>query len=199
MVRKKAVKKKKPQRKAPTGIIGGECMDTTWQTPPHLIERVRAYYGGQIPFDAASAKDNPTDAKKFWTAEDNDGLGCLGAKWPKRTWINPPYGRIFPIMLGRIGWEAILDNEVLALLPCSRWEQRYFQMALYNMGRGVLVCMVRKRVNFIRPSTGDAVNGNTYANMFVCWNGNEERFMEAFGTIGACYRWTGLCPTPEEK
>jgi len=175
-------------------------MEKGWRTPELLLAPVRVYYRGRIRFDAATTADNPTNALKFVTKEDNDGLGSLGMKWPKRAFINPPYGDLMPIFLGKIGWEALMDVEILGILPCSRWEQRYHQMALYNAGRGVLACTVRKRVNFVRPDTGDAPNGNTYATKIVIWNPlDAERFVEAFSTIGGCYRWDGLAPPPPER
>ena len=198
MARKKS-KKRKGERKAPVGIIGGPCMEKGWQTPEQILAPTRVFYGGRIPFDAATIKSNPTKAKKFVTAADNDGLGSLGMKWPRRVWINPPYGNLMPIFLGKIGWEALMDVEIVAILPCSRWEQRYLQMALWNAGRGVSCCTIRKRVNFIRPTTGDAVNGNTYATMILGWNvAEEDQFVKAFSPLGACYRWHGLAPTPPE-
>lgn len=41
------------ERKAPAGTIAGPTLDTTWQTPPELLEPVRAYFGGRIPLAAA--------------------------------------------------------------------------------------------------------------------------------------------------
>ncbi len=200
MARKKAKKKaRKKQRKAPVGTISGKCMEHGWKTPPKILIPSRVFYKGRIPFDGATTKDNPTKARKFVTAEDHDGLGSLGMKWPKRVWINPPFGWLMPIFLGKIGWEALMDVEIIAVLPASRSEQRYHQMAVYNAGRGVLSCTIRKRVNFIRPDTGDAPNGNTYATKILGWNvRDEDQFVKAFSPLGACYRLDGLAPTPPE-
>lgn len=185
------VTKRATQRKAPAGTITGPTMDKRWQTPPELLVPVREYFGGRIPFDAATADDNPTKAKKYATEKDNS----LALKWPRQVYINPPYGDDLHAFMGKIAWEAILGNEIITLLPCSRWEQRYWQMATQEANA---VCWIRKRVSFIRPETGDRVDGNPYANMFLGFNADLERFAAAFGKVGACQELRKLCPTPPE-
>lgn len=191
MTARKATKRK-TQRKAPAGTITGPCMDKRWQTPPELLVPPREYWGGRIPFDAATSEDNPTNAKRFATEADNS----LSIKWPSQVYINPPYGDDLFAFMGKIAWEAQLGNTVIALLPCSRWEQRYWQMSLIHAGA---VCWIRKRVSFIRPSSGDRVDGNPYANMFLGFNVDLEKFASAFGRVGACQTLGLLCPTPPEN
>jgi len=186
------VTKRKTQRKAPAGTITGKCMDKRWQTPVELLDRIRVYFDApRIPFDAATADDNPTNAKKFATEKDSG----LSIKWPKAVYVNPPYGDDLPAWMGKIAWEAILGNTIITLLPCSRWEQRYWQMAILQANA---VCWIRKRVSFIRPDTGDKVNGNPYANMILGFNVDHDRFVAAFETLGACQQLGSLCPTPPE-
>jgi hypothetical protein len=170
-------RKKKRERKAPTGTITGPCMDTTWQTPPELVTAVRRYFGGRIPFDAATAPNNPCKARRFITAAE-DGLAM---RWPRRVWVNPPYGKALGIWLPKIADEAELGSEIITLLPCARYEQYYWQ---YAMAQANAECLIRKRVKFIRPSTGDRVAGNPYANCFVGFNVDEERFAKHFGHLG---------------
>jgi phage N-6-adenine-methyltransferase len=176
-----SARKKKPkrQRKAPTGTITGPCMDTCWQTPPELVTPVRRYFGGRIPFDAATAPDNPCKARRFVT-EEQDGLAM---RWPARVWVNPPYGKALRLWLPKIAHEAELGSEIITLIPCARFEQYYYQ---FSMVQANAKCLIRKRVKFIRPSTGDRVAGNPYANMFVGFNVDEERFAEHFGHLGMC-------------
>jgi len=187
----KRVTKRKTQRKAPVGTITGPCMDKRWQTPPELLEPVRVYFGGRIPFDAATTEANPTGAKKFATERDNS----LAIKWPKQVYINPPYGDDLHAFMGKTAWEAQLGNTIITLLPCSRWEQRYWQMGLIHANA---VCWIRKRVSFIRPATGDRVDGNPYANMFLGFNVDLAKFAASFGVVGACQTLSLLCPTPPE-
>lgn len=181
------------ERKAPAGVIGPKtgAMDTCWQTPPELLERVRVYFGGQIPFDAATSFDNPTGARAF-TAERG-----LEAHWHRcaGTFVNPPYGKVLKEWLAKMALEAREGAKIIALLPCARWEQEYFQQC---MAEADAVCMIRRRVAFIRPSTGDRVGGNTYANMFVGFNTEQAKFVEGFGPLGACFAWVNTAPAPEE-
>lgn len=62
-----------------------------WRTPQRLLEPARVVFGGQIGIDPATAPDNPTQARVFYTEADNglvqpwdveDGLFC-----------NPPWSR----------------------------------------------------------------------------------------------------------
>lgn len=191
----------KPERKAPAGTIAGPCLDTTWQTPPELLEPVRAYFGGVIPFDAATSPDNPTGADLWCSAED-DGLAvnwtapkALIGDRPWGVFVNPPYGRVLRDWLGKIASEADRGTTIIALLPCARWEQEYFQDAL-TAGGGHAVCYIRKRVAFIRPSTGDRVGGNPYSSMFVGWNVDPARFSEHFSPVGAVFHQTTLAKCP---
>jgi hypothetical protein len=181
-----------PERKAPAGTIAGPCLDTTWQTPPELLEPVRAYFGGRIPFDAASTEVNPTGADVF---AHQGGLDGLVTKWRSGTFVNPPYGRVLREWFAKMASEAASGVPIISLLPCARWEQRYFQLA-YAAANAK--CLIRKRVAFIRPSTGERVAGNCYANMFLAFNVDWPRFSECFGKVGACVGLQSLCGPPDE-
>lgn len=182
-----------PERKAPAGGIVTECLDTTWQTPPELIERVRAYFGGAIPFDAATAPDNPTRARAFATEADNG----LALDWSLHdgVWCNPPYGKVIRDWLGKMEREARAHPTlpIIALLPAARWEQGYFQAALAAANA---LCLIRRRVRFIRPATGARPGGNPYANLFVGWNVVPSRWVEAFARVGACFTLGCLAGPP---
>ena len=191
------------QRKAPTGTIisgssrtgaiwagTGAAMDLGWQTPPELLELPRAYWGGVIPFDAATTEENPTGAIDFATPGDNG----LSFAWPRQTWVNPPYGRELKDWLLKVLEEATRGVEVIALLPAARWEQRYFQDALH---RANAVTWIRKRVNFIRPSTQERVSGNPYANMFIGWNVDLARWSSTIGRAGLSQALVPLSPCPD--
>lgn len=177
------------ERKAPTGTITGATMDTTWQTPPELYGLAAEYFGGRIPFDAATTDANPTNAVECATPED-DGLEMT---WPDRVWVNPPYGRELKDWLGKIAFEASQGTEVIAILPAARWEQLYFQQALYLAN---CVTWIRKRVRFIRASTGERVSGNPYANMFVGWNVEPGRWAKTIGRAGMSQALSPLSPCP---
>ena len=179
----------RPERKAPTGTIAGPTLDTTWQTPPELLAPVRAYFGGVIPFDPATAEDNPTGAEAIASA---DGLDCV---WSEHagTFVNPPYGRVLRDWLAKMVREAGSGAVIISLLPCARWEQAYFQEALAAAN---VCCFIRKRVNFIRPSTGDRVAGNPYANMFLAFNVDPAKFARAFACAGVVLSLDMIAPPP---
>lgn len=183
--KKKAAKR---ERKAPVGTITGvPCMKKDWQTPEHLLAGPRAYWGGQIPFDPATSKDNPTRALQYCAKGKVHKLGARGGEWVSRdglsvSWgraafCNPPYGRDIAAWLEKMGQEARAGCEIIALLPCARWEQDYFTGPLKEANA---VCFIRGRVAFRNPDTGDNVNGNPYANMFIGFGVTLWRFREAF-------------------
>ncbi|MCO5167615.1 MAG: phage N-6-adenine-methyltransferase [Planctomycetes bacterium] len=165
------------ERKAPALHIGPPTMSTDWRTPPEMLAPVRAYFGGRIPFDAATSPDNPTGADAFATPDD-DGLA---RPWPAQVWVNPPYGRELRRWLGKVAHEAGRGVEVVALLPTARFETRAMQAAFAAAGA---VCWVRRRVAFIRAATGERAPCPTYASMFVGWNVDPGRFARAFAGVG---------------
>ena len=200
------------ERKAPTGTITGKpAMRIDWRTPPHLLEAVRAYFGGQIPCDAATHHSNPTGALRYFAlGEREDGsegphhLGSGGGEWLGRNglvpdWVsdkvggqvfcNPPYGKAIRLWLAKMAQAADRGAEVVALLPAARWEQSYLTDTLC---RANAVCFIRKRVKFINPSTGDAVGGNPYANYFLGFNVETWRWRDAFGPHGRCFELEAL-------
>lgn len=154
--------------------------DLDYLTPPAILERARAYFGGQIPLDAATTWDNPTDAAMIFTP---DGVSGLLARWIRPTWINPPYGKLLRPFLEKITVEAALGVEILALLPVNRTEQAYWHDMI---ARANAVCWVRKRVAFLRPSTGKRAKGNPYSSMLVGFNVDLEAFLLVFGELGRC-------------
>lgn len=180
------------ERKARAGIITGMAsLDVTWQTPPELLACVRAYFGGRIPFDAATSESNPCGADAFCTAKRSG----LEASWPSSAWVNPPYGKALRVWLAKMSAEAARGVQVLALLPCARWEQHYFQAALASAS---CACFIRKRVAFIRPETGDRVGGNPYANMILGWNVDLERFTASFREAGIVVELRARSAAPED-
>lgn len=225
----------KAERKAPVGFIGHADkakLKIDWQTPGHLLDCVRDYWGGPIPFDGATAIDNPCgaleycalpvcacghsqEAHMFELFPRCQGPGCecevlelvdelqpglvnggrhvaldgLEHDWPRRVWINPPYGRATRVWLPRIKVAAEERREMIGLLSCARWEQAYFMRMLAEANA---VCFISGRVEFINPRTGDPVGGNTYANMFVGWGVNLRRFRRKFERVGQCFHLGAL-------
>src|SRR3990167_5924502 len=184
----------RPERKAPTGFIGNvgrgrPDMDKGWQTPPEILYPARRYWQG-IPFDVCSSPENPTEAVEFWTPQDH----ALSLEWPDRWWCNPPYGGELRAWLEKAAQEAQHGSEGIALISASRWEQAWMQDVLQAVD---YVCFIRGRVAFIRPSTGDRVGGNTYANLYLGFGIRYwRRWLAEFRRVGACFRLEGLSGAP---
>lgn len=193
-------------RKVQAGGIIRTSLDNTWRTPEYILDAARAYFGGPIPFDPATTNENPTSALRFCalpaavlTKPDDDpgdlfaapaqagtfagpdGLSCSWA-WP--TWVNPPYGEFLKAWLKKIAAEARAGAVIIALLPCSRWEQGYFTdlMAAANA-----VCFHRGRIAFISSIDEEAVGGNPSASMLLGFNVDAPLFAASFRDLGACF------------
>src|SRR3990167_7584001 len=182
------------ERKAPTGFIGNvksrDKMDLGWQTPPELLYPVATYFGGQIPFDVCTTKDNPVNAAEFWTPDVN-ALNCI---WPGSCFCNPPYGKSMRAWVEKAVEQSSSGTEIILLLSAARWEQGWWQEFISKARH---VCFIRGRVSFIRPGTGDRVSGNTYANMFVGLGiRRQDDWVEAFKQVGLCMYWSSLNDVP---
>jgi hypothetical protein len=211
-------RKRQPAARFPRGRKKRTCLDVTWQTPEEILERDRVYCRGPIPFDPATALDNPTRALRYCALPANadtplfpqpdlfvpppavgelvgsDGLALAWA-WP--TWVNPPYGEVLPAWLGKIATEAQRTRtDIRALLPCSRWEQGYWQKALAVAS---VVCFIRGRVEFRSTVDYELAGGNPGANMVLGFNVDRARFYEAYSPLGGCFEVKAMVPPPPPK
>lgn len=179
------------QTKARAGGILRVSLDNTWRTPESILERVRAYFGGVIPFDPATGPENPTRAHRFCagapgTLFAGEGLASkngLEVAWEWPTFVNPPYGEELRAWLAKIVHEAEHGAEVVALLPTTRWETPYLQRSLLA---ATAVCFHRGRVAFVSSLDGVAVPGNSSGSMLLGFHVDPARFREAFAPLGAC-------------
>ncbi len=180
------------------------CLDTTYLTPPRILEPVREYFGAMgISLDPATEPSNPAGAVDFFHGRGDgtaEGLSGLDVRWravgyldctyshaiKPNVFINPPYGRELRDWVAKIALEASRDCHILALLPGQRFEQHYFQRDVFNL-QLTAFCAVRKRVNFLRPD-GKPAKGNPYGSFIYLYNGNWAQFTQAFGDIGLCIK-----------
>lgn len=199
------------QPAVPAGGYHRKALDNTWKTPEWLLDHVRAYFGGQIPFDAASAPDNPTRAAVYCVppagplfaefAPSDDGrqltlvepcepelvgerldVDALEEDWPcDAFWCNPPYGKHIYAWLAKLVEQSGGGREGIALIPTSRWEVEAFQAFF---GEADVVTFVRKRVAFVSSRDGQPVKGNTSGSMLVGFRVDLPRWVEAFGGLG---------------
>jgi len=204
------------QPKVQAGGILRTALANDWRTPERILDRVRVYFGGQIPFDPCTGPENPCRALRFCTggieapasaavaslfpeaaaevAPEQEGLRLarangLATAWAWPTWCNPPFGAELREWLAKVRDEAGRGVEIVLLLPCSRWEADYFQETWALAGA---LCLIRRRVDFISAIDGEPVKGNPYASMLLGFNVSPARWHEAFSPLGACSR---IAPT----
>jgi hypothetical protein len=186
--RARAPKPPTPERAVAAGGHIKKCLSTEWYTPESLLAPVRLVLTGDelapIPLDPYSPPHNPTRAARFFTVREDGNTQPWDAPW----FAQPPYGRALRPALAKIGAESLTFHAGarmpgIALLPCSRWEQGYMHDLLR---RAVVVCYVRKRVKFVKASTGDAVGGTPMASMFLGFNVDPLAFAAAFRDVGLC-------------
>lgn len=188
----------KKQPKVAAGSLTGKTLKTDWETPERYLDPARTYWGGAIPFDAATAPDNPTRALSFCAVEEvkvreltlfgweetGTRLSCDGLTidWPESTWLNPPYGQQLRPWLEKAAREASENRrEVISLLTATRFENKWFRDYLKTSNA---ICFVDKRIPFRNPATGDEVSGSAFASMYVGHNVEPARFAWAFEPVG---------------
>lgn len=81
-------------------------------TPPYVLVPVREAMGG-IDLDPCTEPDNPTGARRFFTATD-DGLA---REWSGSVYCNPPYGKAREPWVQRCIAHARTGNRVVLLIP----------------------------------------------------------------------------------
>jgi site-specific DNA-methyltransferase (adenine-specific) len=188
-----------------TNLADKVAKDLDYQTPESILEPVRKFFGGPIPLDPATTADNPTKASRFFTPTE-DGLAQSWAG--DGVFVNVPYGRSVKNWCQKICLEAepcplqllkenglysgIAPVTIIALLPGgSRTETKYWQEFIFNPHLNV-VCYIRRRVAFIRPSTGLPAKSNTYGSALFGYNVNVNRFVETFKHLGRCIKMTRM-------
>jgi hypothetical protein len=168
-----------------------QARDLDYQTPEYVLECVRAYFGGPIPLDPATCPSNPTKATTFLTEKENG----LERPWDQNWFVNPPYGKEMRQWIEKIGAEAHqcygvsttrCEPHGLALLPVNRTETQYWQDCIGSKASAVV--FVRKRIAFIRPSTGEKAQGNPYSSAIWGFNTDWDRFKESFKPLGLVVR-----------
>lgn len=179
-----------PRAAVKAGGILRKSIDTTWRTPEYILERARAYFGGPIPFDPATGPENPTKALRYcagpsgtlFAGDSLESRNGLEVEWVELgpIWCNPPFSREWTVKIGK---EASEGAEIVALLPCNRYETDYMQQVL---ARAEVVCWHASRIKFVSSVDGAEVGGNPYASMILGFNVDVDRFASAFKPLGLC-------------
>jgi DNA N-6-adenine-methyltransferase (Dam) len=142
------------------------------------------------PFVIKAKKENEEDRHYVWEIFPSSRDG-LRAEWPSGgIFVNPPYGGPMKAWLERIGEEAARGKEIIALIPVNRTETDYWQANVAM--RAAVVCWVRKRLAFVRPSTGEPAKGNPYASSLWGFNVDVKKFLEACSPLGRVVQQTVL-------
>ena len=98
-----------------------------WRTPEPVLELARAWLGGAIGLDPATAADNPTKADRIYDGEAH-GDGLL-LPWDAPWWCNPTFGQMLPAWAERA---ACVEARGLLLTPArvdTRWWGRIYETA----------------------------------------------------------------------
>ena len=156
-----------------------------WYTPEPVLERVRVLFGGQIPLDPATRKDNPTKAKVFFTPED-DGLA---KDWSKHdgVFVNPPYGikNNGRAWVTKIAEEVAKGTPLCHLTSATRFETRYAQKEMLSKHLTAW-CFYKGRIHFV-DFEGIQRKQNRLPSVFYGYNFDPDLFGEAFRPLGRTF------------
>lgn len=148
-------------------VLGGDARHRTsshggnaWLTPALFVGHIRDAFGGAIDLDPCTEPQNPTGARRFYTAAD-DGLK---RRWRGRVFLNPPYSPIEP-WIDKAIVEANNGARIYLLVPV-RTDAGYHQRLL---AAATDVLFVRGRLKFVRAD-GGASGHAAFASMIVGLN-----------------------------
>lgn len=155
---------------------GGASPKNSWMTPEWLLDLVRRV--GPIDLDPCTTTDNPTDARRFFTIEE-DGLtkGWSGyASIDGLTYVNPPYGRgLMSLWVSKILEEAFGHGVEIIALTRGDTSTAWGRSLLYEAHA---VCFP-PRIKF-RGATGSP----NFANTIYYFGMREQRFANVFRDLG---------------
>jgi phage N-6-adenine-methyltransferase len=152
-----------------------------WYTPGHLIEMVRAFYGGAIDLDPASSDvaQETVRAVHYYTSE-TDGLAH---EWSGDVWLNPPYGDEVAAFVAKAiaEYEAGRVNQVILLVRASTGSRWFQQLIPYPL------CFISGRLRFTHPDDEHTTSA-TFSSVLAYLGNNPDAFCAAFGEIGGVKR-----------
>lgn len=121
----------------------------SWETPEHVLERVREVFVGGIDLDPFTTIDNPTKAKFSWYLGGGDGYVEPWFESPiQNVFANPPYGRRLLEFSHKVTKEFYLSpavsKTIITLTPC-RTDTKWYD---HLVGAADAVAEVRGRLKF---------------------------------------------------
>lgn len=108
----------------------GDPIADQWQTPPEILDAVRAFYGGEF-FDPCPAKP------------DFDGLAV---KWQPNAFINPPFSQY-----KQWSWHGKFQPRPQIWLCNQNHDTEWYDNLITGASA---LCLLMDRVVFIDPRTG---------------------------------------------
>jgi site-specific DNA-methyltransferase (adenine-specific) len=121
---------------------------TTWQTPNHIIDMVKDFYGGEIALDPC-ASDNPADhfaTHNYFLANKDDGLIL---PWMEDTYCNPPYGKGIDNWVKKANKEKEdCKSDIILLIPASVDTKKYQDTSYGIFHNASAICFIKGRIRF---------------------------------------------------
>ena len=131
-------------------------------TPVYVLDPVRVDLGGRIGLDPCTTSDNPADAVRFFTVEDD---GLARAWLSDSIFVNPPYAKAREPWVDRC-IAAASHARVILLIPAAT-DTRVFQRAATS---ATAVVFIRGRVKFgtLRPNRRQ--HAASHPSALIGWN-----------------------------
>lgn len=151
-----------------------------WGTPDHLLELVRSVFDGVIGLDPCTQMENPTNALKFFTKQD-DGLT---QSWNSETvFMNPPYSAPLNVQFIKKLVEEFEDGNFQEAIILTKAGQ--FQ----NVGTGgyydtaTAKVWIKGRVKFKPLREGKKLASPNFDSGLAYWGYRPDVFLETFNSI----------------
>ena len=140
----------------------GEHPNQRQLTPPYVLEPVRLALGG-IALDPCTEPDNPTDADRFYTVDD-DGFA---QPWDAESiYVNPPYSKAKEPWV-RACIEAGAEGRRVVLLIPAHTDTRIWHEALDSADA---VCFIKGRVKFGVLRKNRRQEAASHPSALIGWN-----------------------------
>lgn len=144
----------------------GEHPNQRQLTPPYVLDPVRVALGG-IGLDPCTEPDNPCEAERFFTVED-DGLTSpwWNADWRPSVYVNPPYSKAKEPWIRECMESGDRYQKVVLLIP-SHTDTRIFHEA---MDSADAVCFIKGRVKFGVLRKNRRQEAASHPSALIGWN-----------------------------
>lgn len=161
----------------------GRC---DWRTPPEVLERVRFVFGDQIGLDPATAPDNPTEAKVFFTERG------LEQSWnPHRDiFMNPPWSKKESLYAWH--WAAAMwlhndenpSKQMIEVLPASVNAKWFHKWVMPSSA----ICFPEGRIAYVPPPGELTTDSPTFDSCIAYFGPAPLHFKGCFEDFGEVLR-----------